>query len=81
VNERQFQQEFVAEAPTSVPESLRERVEGIPSTTDVATDRGQPVPRLGLKEVVRRESTRSVLITLGSLLIALVLVVWILQRV
>jgi hypothetical protein len=32
MNERQFQREFVAEAPVSVPDSLRERVEAITAT-------------------------------------------------
>ena len=69
MNERQFQGELVAEAPTSVPDSLRERVDAI--AVD-ASQRDRPDPplataptphrALGLTDVIRQRRTLAMLV-------------------
>jgi len=71
MNERQFQREFVAEAPVSVPDSLRERVEasaGTDANGQVAPDghvdpAGQrPGATLGLRDLWRQPRTLATLV-------------------
>jgi hypothetical protein len=68
MNERQFQNQLAAEAPMSVPDSLRDRVEAIAeggSTGASRPDPDAPLQKptvLGLKEIVRKRWTMGMLL-------------------
>ena len=79
MNERQFQGELVAEVPTSVPDSLRERVDAIAvdasqrdrprSTTGDGSDAGRA---LGLTDVIRQRRTLAMLVLAALLAVGAV---------
>lgn len=79
MNERQFQGELVADVPTSVPDSLRDRVDAIAADASLqnrprsaAGDGSDAGRTLGLTDVIRQRRTLVMLVLAAILAIGAV---------